>query len=48
MLDNSYHHADEVLRSYQQHPLFIGDISAAEDIEWLKSNKVGVGNCNLI
>ena len=47
MLDNTYHHADEVLKSYQQHPLFIGDVSAAEDIDWLKSNKIGVGNSSL-
>jgi hypothetical protein len=44
MLDNSYHHANEVLNSYQQHSLFIGDVSAAEDIEWLKNNRIGVGS----
>ena len=31
-----YKHADEVLRSAQGHSLYIGDIQAAENIEWLK------------
>jgi hypothetical protein len=42
-MDGTYHHADEVLRSYQKHPLFIGDVAAAEDVSWLKHNKIGVG-----
>ena len=44
MLDNTYHHADEILRSYQGHPLYVGDLSAAEDIAWLKNNNVNTGN----
>lgn len=30
-----YHHADEVLRSSQGHGLFVGDVQAAENVEWL-------------
>jgi len=36
MQDLNYRHADEILRSSQGHCLYVGDISAAEDIAWLK------------
>lgn len=36
MLDLSYHHADEIIKSSQGHSLFIGDATAAEDVQWLK------------
>ena len=38
-----YHHYDEIFRSTQGHPLYLGDIQAAEDIEWLMSNNVRTG-----
>ena len=39
-----YRHGDEVLRSSQGHGLFIGDIQAAEDTDWLKDNNIRTGN----
>ena len=36
MLDLTYHHADEIIKSSQGHALYIGDASAAEDVIWLK------------
>ena len=36
MQDINYHHADDVLKSSQGHSLFVGDVSAAEDVGWLK------------
>lgn len=35
-MNNSYHHADEVFRSPQGHPLYLGDAQAAEDVAWLR------------
>ena len=43
-----YHHYDEVWRSSQGHPLFLGDVQAAEDLEWLKRANVRTGTaCSL-
>jgi hypothetical protein len=43
MLDLSYHHADEIIKSAQNHTLYIGDASAAEDVEWLRENNIRTG-----
>ena len=43
MLEGSYNHADEVYKSQQGHSLFIGDVQAAEDDEWLRDNNVKMG-----
>lgn len=43
MLDLSYHHADEILRSAQGHALHIGDATAAEDVHWLKDQNIRTG-----
>jgi len=31
-----YHHGDEVYLSGQGHGLFLGDVQAAQDIDWLQ------------
>ena len=38
-----YHHYDEIFKSPQGHPLFLGDIQAAEDIQWLLANNIRTG-----
>jgi hypothetical protein len=43
MLDLTYHHADEILKSPQGHALYIGDASAAEDVAWLREHTVRTG-----
>jgi hypothetical protein len=43
-----YHHADEVLRSSQGHSLFVGDVQAAENVEWLQEKNVKTGRTSLI
>lgn len=48
MYELNYHHADEILKSPQGHPLFIGDAAAAEDVEWLKQNDIHTGNLRLM
>ena len=42
-MQETYHHADEVLRSAQGHGLFIGDVQAAEDVEWLCEHDIRTG-----
>ena len=43
-----YHHGDEVYRSSQGHGLFLGDIQAAEDIDWLRENNIRTGKASPI
>lgn len=45
---HEYHHADEVFRSSQGHSLFIGDVQAAEDTDWLRQHQVRTGKPSLV
>lgn len=39
-----YHHADGIILSPQGHALYVGDVQAAEDTQWLRENNVRTGS----
>lgn len=44
MLDIAYHHADYIIITNFGNRLWIGDVSAAEDVAWLKDKNIRTGN----
>jgi|JI7StandDraft_1071085.scaffolds.fasta_scaffold533569_1 hypothetical protein len=43
-----YRHANEIWLAKNKNILWLGDCTAAEDIEWIHKNNIRVGKCNLI
>lgn len=43
-----YKHANEILVEKSKNVLWLGDCSAAEDLEWLRKHNVRTGSLQLI